>query len=305
MENIRTSTLILHNKNKQSIQHSQQNISRVTDQVTSGVESRDFEGISHKTSIESHLINKNIAQTLQKRIGNNELLTAKLSSIENNVMGMQDAIRDGLVLAVRSRTAGPNSGLDTELLAKQGLGRIRNLLQGQFNGQYLFSGTDTRTMPVTDFVTTSNIVAGNITGNYYLGNNDSMTSKISEGNQISYGLRANDAAVQKMIGAYHKMVEGYSLNDPTKYQEAVDLFNEAKVGLSNYIAGLGNDYAAVDEQIKLDKDLQIKLKERIAEVESVDVPTAMADLVNNQVQLQAAYTLLVRANSITLADYLH
>jgi flagellar hook-associated protein 3 FlgL len=304
MENIRTSTLVLHNNNKDSIRSAQKNIAKISNQVTSGIESRDFHGISHKTSIENHLINKNAKETLDGRIQNNTFLTSKMNSIEGSVMGLQDVVRDGLVLAVRARSAGPGSGLDTQGLAKQYLSKVHNLMQTQFNGQYLFSGSDIRTIPVNDFVNTSNLVSGNVTTNYYLGNNDQMISKISDTGQVEYGFKANDPAVSKLVGAFHKMIEGYSLNDSTKYTEAVDLLNESKIELSSYTARLGNSYAQVDEQLKLDKSLSLKLNELISDVESVDIPTAMADMVNSQVKLQASYMLLVRANSITLADYL-
>lgn len=305
MDNIRTSTLVLHNQSKHSMRGAQKSISKIVDQVTSGVESRDFHGISHKTNLESHLSNKNVLETLEKRMVNNRLLEKKLTAIENNVLGLQGVVTDGLVLSLRSRTTTSANALNTEDLAKQQLAKIHSLLQGEFNGQYLFAGSDVRNMPVEDFVNNTNLIAGNVTANYYNGNNDAMKSKISETNDIEYGFKANDSSVQKLIGAFHKMIEGKNLNDPTKYQEATDLLQEAKTEIGDYIAKLGNNYSIVENQVDFDERLSLRLKETVSDVESTDIPKAMGDMVNTQTQLQASYMLLVRANAITLADYLH
>jgi len=305
MTNIRTSTLVLHQQNKDGIRVAQNNITKVSDQVTSGIESRDFHGISHKTNVESHLINKNAQSTLNHRLRNNELLTKKFNTIEANVMGLHDVVKDGLVLSIRARSPASGDTLNTVDLAKQQLAKIHNLMQGEFNGQYLFSGSDVRTMPVNDFINNTNIVSGAATANYYQGNNDKMISKISDSTEIEYGLKANDPAIANIIGAFHKMIDAKISGDATKYVEAVDLLNIAKTELGNYTAKLGNNYEIVENQLKFDKILSLKLNETISDVEEVDIPIAMAEMINAQTQLQAAFTLLVRANSITLADYLH
>lgn len=305
MENIRSSSLVLFNQTKNSMRSSQKDISKLSYQITSGNKSQDYAGLPDTMPIESYLKTKNIQSSLTQRGEINNLLSKKLSEMENSIMSLTEVVQEGLNLGYKAKDPVIGPILNSDALAKQGLEKIKNLLNNQFNGQYLFSGSKVSTSPSGDFVNTSNIVSGNITANYYQGDDDINKARISEESTIEYGITANDPAMQKLIGAFHYIIEGKTTNNPAKYVQAMDLFNEAKVDINNLVAKLGNNSKIVENQIDMDNSLSIRMRELLQSVDEVDVTEAMGELVNSQVQLQAAYMLLVRATSITLADYLH
>lgn len=304
MESIRSSSLVLHNQTKKGMNKAQADINKLSYQVSSGNKSENYAGLSDSMPIEAYLKTRNIVASVEDRVRLNELLNRKMAAMESSVIGLTDVIKDGLSLLVKAKDPIMGPQLNSDELSRQQLEKVKSLLNNQFNGQYLFSGSRVSTLPTGDFVNTSNIVSGNVTANYYVGDNVTQTAKISEESSIPYGIKASDAAMQKLIGAFHFIIEGKNLNDPTKFDQAYSLLEESKVEVNNLIAKLGNNNMMVDNQIEYDNALTIRFKEALHEVDEVDVTEAMGELVNIQVQLQASYMLMVRASSITLADYL-
>lgn len=305
MGDIRSSSLVLHNQTKNSMRAAQGNINKLSYQISTGNKSQNYAGLSDSMPIESYLKTKNILSSMEDRITMNGLLTKKMSEMENSITSLSDVIQDGISLVIKAKDPVIGPQLDSTGLAKQLLEKIKGLMNNQFNGQYLFSGSKVNTVPNGDFVNTSNIVSGNVTGNYYQGDDDVQKAKISAESTITYGIKANDPALQKLIGALHFIIEGKTTNDNSKFTTAYNLFDESKTDVNNLIAKLGNNNSIVENQIEQDSSLTIRLRETLQGVDEVDITEAMGELVNVQVQLQAAYMLLVKASSITLADYLH
>jgi flagellar hook-associated protein 3 FlgL len=301
---LRNSTMTLFNRTQNSVKQTQSELNVLTRQISSGKNAETFLEVNEKVPSEVLLALRDQHSVSETRIKNNNLLDNKLSAMSNALLASKDVISNTISLVVRAKDPVIGQNLDSVELAKQQLGTIRNILNSQFNGQYLFAGNKISTEPVSDIVSTSNIVAGNVTYNYYNGDNSTQSLKISDTLVANYGITANENAFMELIAALHNMIDAKNLNDPTRYDTALDQLNSAKDKLGNLISTLGNNQMIVNTQVSLDTDKNLHLNELIQEIEDTDLTYALSKLAAVQNNLQAAYMLLVKANSVTLADFI-
>lgn len=304
MTAIRTASLVLHEQAKDSMMNARNEISRLSKEITSGKKADYFSELSDKQPLEAYLNIRNSLDTIVSRSKNNELLSKKITTVDSSIRSLQDLVSDGLTLAVQAKDPASGKNLDSISLAKQQLSSIKNLMNTQFNKQYVFSGSKIDTAAMGDIVNTSNVVAGIPTANYYLGDDKKMVAKISEDNTIEYGVTGDDQAFQYLIGAYHMLIDAKTAEDPVLFAKAVDWFNQAKVDVGNIIANVANNQKVIESQVKSDTDYVLRLQENVSEIEDVDTPEAMTELLAVQTQIQAAYMLLVRVSNMSLADYI-
>jgi flagellar hook-associated protein 3 FlgL len=303
-EGVRTSTASTQQQVKRSMDSSLKELARVTKQVTSGKRTTDYLGISEKITPEDFTNIKNSVSNIHARTKNNGLLKNKLNAYDHAITGLQELSSNIKVFIQQAKTPASGQTLDVVSIAKNYLGEVKHYLSSQFNSQHLFSGSKLSTDPLNDIVTNSNILLNTPTASYYQGDNELATSKISDENILEYGILGNHSAFQNLIGGLHRAIEARVEGNDAKFLDAYNWVHTASSELSSMLSKVGNDMDVVDSQLKMDEQTTLRLNEFVSQVEDTDTPEAMAELISIQAQLQAAYMLLVRINSSSLADYI-
>ncbi len=303
-EGIRISTLTSQEQVRKSMQTSQGDLGRVTKQITSAKKSDDFIGLAKETPTENYLSIRNTLTTISTSSKNNALLANKIEAMETAVSGLKELASDVKLLLQQTRDPVSGNNVDTVALAKNYLLDIKHYLSAEFNGQKLFAGSRMDVRPVGDIANVSNIVGSAPTANYYQGDDAIIQSRISDESIVEYGITANNPTFQKLIASLHQLIDGKVNNDPSKYTQAIAWADESNVELSAMISRVGSNAQKVDSELKKAQDSVLKLKELVANIEDTDTAEAMTELMAIQTQLQAAYMLLVRINSTSLADYI-
>ncbi len=301
---IRISTMTSQQQVRNSMQSSQGELARITKQITSTKQSDDFKGLKDQTPIENYLDLRNSLETITARAKNNQLLNHKMQAIEGSVTSLKEIASQVKLLIQQTRDPGSGNRSDTVVLAQNHLSAIKHHLSARFNGQSLFAGSRYDVVPVGDITKVSNVAINTPTANYYKGDNTIVSSQISEEHLIEYGITANNPTFQKMIASLHQLIDGKLNNDPTKYTQAATWSDEADTELSNMISRIGSHSKKIESELKDAEAYVNTLHETVGKIENTDLPMAAAELMSIQTQIQAAYMLLVRINSTSLADYI-
>jgi len=303
-ESIRVSTLNTQELVNRSVKSVNGELSRITKQITSGKRADTFLGISDKVSTEEFVSVKNAVNTISARSRNNALLVNKLNEYEGSVSNLQDIASKTKLLIQQAKDPVSGSSVDVVGLAKNLLSEAKSYLNTQFNGQYIFAGSKVDIAPIDDIEDNSSIILDAPSANYYNGDEIVANSRISEATFIEYGIKASDPSFQELIGSLHQVIDARTSGDSSKYDDAITWAEQSSKGLSMMLSKVGSSMEAVESHLKIDEQTALRLKDLISEIEDTDTPAAMAELMAVQAQMQAAYMLLARINSSSLADYM-
>jgi flagellar hook-associated protein 3 FlgL len=162
-------------------------------QEASGVTSTDYAGLG---SASEQVIN------LQVSVARSASYVSAATSADSKVQVMYSTVGSISDLYTQLRTlltAASNSATTDSTSvtqsAQQMLQEMTSLLNTQYSGQYLFGGADTQAAPVDTSSATYPAMSSPSTAStsYYQGNDQAASVRVSDGDQISYGVRAGSA----------------------------------------------------------------------------------------------------------------
>jgi flagellar hook-associated protein 3 FlgL len=303
-EGFRISSMNAQEQVKRTVNNVNGELSRLTKQITSGQKADSFIGLSDKVSTEEFISVKNAVNAMAARSRNNALLQNKLSEYDNAATNLQSIASRTKLLIQQAKDPVSGSAVDVIPLAKNLLNEAKSYLNTQFNGQYIFAGSKVNVPPIGDIENNTNIVLDNPTSNYYMGDEVVTSSRISEETFLEYGIKADDSSFQKLIGSLHQVIEARTFGDESKYNDAITWAEESSKGLSMMLSKVGSSMEAIESHLKIDEQSALRMKDFLSNIEDTDIPEAMGELMAVQAQMQAAYMLLTKINSTSLADYM-
>lgn len=300
MAGTRIGSLSLINDTLRDVTTTQTKLSELQNQISSGLKSRNFAGLNG--SVEQFTQVNGQINRAEQFSANNQLNISKLQTADvalTNISEIADKIKNAIL-----GTNGANIGTSnlaqvaTDLLASLG-----GELNASFNGQYIFSGTDTITQPVPS-TNVTNTAVGLPDDNYYVGSKQNATLRADERTEVEFPIRADDLAFQKIYAAARQAINAANSGDSSQLQAAQLLIQDGQKDLITARSRLGGTVVNIQNIDSRLKDLSTYWKQLSDGVSKTDIVAASTEVAGYQAILQATFQVYARLSQLKLSDYL-
>ncbi len=293
-------------------------------QISSGKKSQDYTGIAQDSfrliSLKSTQARATQhAQSIQQANGRLQVMDSTIGQIYDVASRFRTTILSAL-------NGGSTVSVDTATEAANALNEVSGLLNTQYEGRYIFSGSRTTTKPVDlngwplppNPITTTPVPAYDTY--YYKGDDVTASVEADTGLTVDYGIGADEPAFEYVLRAMYYVSKAGVPADTTTLNTALNLINTAMgTGPADSAYGvqpIGRDLAdlrssvgvaqqLLDDTAKRLSDLSLYLDQNIGDIENVDITDAMSRLAVQQTQLEASYTTLSRLGQLSLVQFLN
>jgi flagellar hook-associated protein 3 FlgL len=299
----RVSTYGQLNATLTSIMRLQSEVATATTQQASGLKSDTYQGIGADSQ---RLVNLEgqIARSMQY-VQQGEIVAARTSTMYEAVGGMVDVLSSYQTLLSTAMSADQAESAALNTSAQSLMDSFADLANTRLSGRYLFSGNATDTAPVDLGSYPAQTYPSSTDTSYYQGDDSIATFKASDDKTITYGVTANGSAFEQAIRALSLGVN--ASEDPVDQDaltEAYDLVNAALDDLLVSQTKLSSAASAIDSELDMQTDIQVRLEAMTSDIKEVDVAEALSRMETLQTQLEASYSAVSRINGLNLFDYL-
>ena len=275
--------------------------SAVTTQSSSGLKSETFSGIASDSQTVLNLQSQYSRITTQTSNATNAKST--VTSISSTLSSMGDVVTSALSnLSVAISTTG-STGTSTQTEMQLSLNQLVNLMNTQYAGNYIFSGSATSTAPVnlsdSNYTNLSTTTANT---SYYQGNNTVASVQASDDLTVNYGISADNTSFEKALRALSIAVA--NPNDTTSLKAAYDLLGQASTGIGDLESQATVQSNTLDNQITVNSGALSYIDTNISDLTSADLSQVSVQLTDMQNQLQASYAALAKLLNLNLSNYL-
>lgn len=289
--------LKLASKNQEALQ-------KVSMQIASNNKHEDFKGFAEDSTTEIFLNFKTTISEIGAHINANNSAISRVKTMDLSISQIQGLASElsGIITQRRNSASGSSMPIDTQV--KGILDKIAGALNVNFDGRFLFAGSKTNTMPVTN-INTSNLDGNNIPiDSYYNGNNDIVSVRSSNSEEIAYGLNANDPAFKDLIGAAHLVIEGHLADDDTILSQAMDMVSTAITELASARANVLSSKERMTKSNTNHTDFQLLIQGNLTKVSQTDIVQATSEMSALTAIVQAGYMAFSKMSNLRLTDYL-
>ena len=279
---------------------SQNKLGELQNQISSGYKSRDFEGLDG--SVEQFTqITAQLGRTQQYSTSNKGNI-AKLQTADAVIGQIIDIADQMKNIMVGANGAIIQTGNIPQVMNDL-LTSLANQLNGTFNGNYLFGGTDTANPPIPS-TSVANVTLGVPDDSYYAGAKQDGIMRADDRTDITFPVRADDVAFQKIYAAAKQAVTAAQNSDSVMMQSAQQLIQSAQGDLIAARSRVGS--AVVNIQANDDRLTAVAgyLKELSDNVSKTDLVAASTEVSGYQAILQASFQVYARLSQLRLSDYL-
>jgi flagellar hook-associated protein 3 FlgL len=298
-------------ENNQILQYLQQNKSTAEDlqlQITTGLKSTNFSGISSQAA---QLVNLTDQQAKQQSY----IDTINTVSTRLQVMGLSIGSIETLATQFVGNLPADAYNTEGETIqqqAQQVLSQVAGYLNTQDGSNYVFSGNNTSVAPVdTNGLPNPGSLTASSSGappnGYYQGDNGIAQATVDNNVTLTYGVDANDPAFEQFIRVLNFLAtsppfDQSNATDVANVNQATQILNQVVVQLQT----LQGTNALQQGQLSIDshKKALSLAKGSIADITKVDAATAITQLDTLQTQLQASYQIVGILQQLSLVNYL-
>jgi flagellar hook-associated protein 3 FlgL len=299
---MRVATFALSDQMTASALRTQSIMANVQMQEASGVKSQDFADYGTDTQ---NVVNLQVSVTrAQTYIDASSLAGSKVQAMYAAVGQITD-----LITQFRSDLSAATTGTSTSSAAvissaQNLLQEMGSLLNTQYNGEYLFAGARSTTVPV-DLSTFATSGTGSLTTpdtSYYKGDGQVTSVQVSAGQTVNYGVTADNSAFEQTMRALKFVANSTSLSSST-ISQASDLATSALDATSIVQAHLSNASSEIQAASAIQTDYKNYAQTLSGNLTGVDVAAVTAQLSTYQAQLQASYSAIAKIQGLSLASY--
>jgi flagellar hook-associated protein 3 FlgL len=278
-------------------------------QVGSGQTSQTFDGIapSAQRLVSLQTENSNLTQYL----ANNNLATQRLTSQQNTVTSLLSLASNVQTLLVNALNPGNAPNLALNQTAQSQLQEVAGLLNTQFEGQYLFSGTATNTPPVNlsapGFTPPGNTYPSTPDTAYYQGNSSSLSVQADDNFNVQYGASANTAGFEELIRSLNLAATTDTVPgqvDTQRLQEALGVVKQSITDITTVQSALGIQQGVLSDTQKTQTQTQLQLQQNIGDIQNIDVAQVATELTTAQNTLQSSFAVTARLGQLSLVNFL-
>ena len=273
-------------------------------QESSGETSSDFGGYG---SSSQQIINLQVSVTRsQSYIDAATQADSKLQVMSSTVTSVADVLTQFRSLLTSASNTASTDSASVKQSAQEMLGQMASLLNTQYDGGYLFSGSRTDQAPVN--VSSPPYAAATSPSSsdtsYYQGDDQAASVRVSDSQTVSYGVTADNTAFEQALRAMNLVANNSPLSTST-LTEALDLTSSAVDAVGVVRSNISNSASSVETASAYQTDYQSFAKDLGSSLTSVDVAAVTAQLSTYQAQLTASYAAISKVQSLDLASYLH
>ncbi len=284
----------------------QSELEKVSTQIATSNQHQDFKGYAGDGSAERLISFKETLSNVENYVTANTIIKARLDTMNQSVQKIQDIAANFAQLITLSRNAASGSDIPLAVQGEAALDSIAAQLNVKFDGRYLFSGSKTDTAAVSDLNLNTNLNSSNEpTDNYYQGDSSPPSIKVSDFQDVSYGVLANDPAFQKLIGAINLAMDGHAAGDDTKLAAAFDMVDDAINGLTAVRANIIASTTSVTDATEIHRSVDLTITENIKNISSTDIVEATTTMSNLQALVQATYIAYNRLSQLKLSNFIN
>ncbi|MDX2112437.1 MAG: hypothetical protein SFW63_01700 [Alphaproteobacteria bacterium] len=298
----RVSTFGLQQTTLRDASRTQEQLSQLQIQLSSGLKAQTFEGIANQT--EQFLqLDTRISRT-RLFTENNRVAITRMSTTDNVLSQSIETVTSlkSLIMQRRNGAIAGNMAFPEQL---EGIWkRLSAELNTTLEGRYLFSGTRTDVAPIKSSPFPTLRVDGVPDDGYYNGSSDDMTIRADDNIDITYNVRANEPAYQKVFAALAMAKKGHETDNQ---QDLIKAFELADQGLKEVIsvrARVSSNKLSLEQIVERQDSLSLYWKGVKEEISNTDLVTVSTQVAVNQGVLQASFQAFARINSLRLVDFL-
>ena len=298
----RVTQLAQQNLTLSNILDAQKRIYDTQIQISSGLKSQTFTGISREAS---RLVSLEGLQTRFEQLEkNNSIVESRLQRMDQSVSSIFDAMTEMRNLVIQRNNAASGTAVPLAAVAQNLLDVVAGQLNVKENGRFLFAGTLTNTAPVI-FPVPDPTVFGTPDATYYQGNSTELTVRIDDAITIKYGMTADRTAFQEVIGALKAAIQGDATNNTTLLNTSLALADSALASLAGFRAEIGSDMSTIELAKQRNDDFLLFVEQSISDIVNVDIPAAITQLTTAETILQASFLTIARISNLSLTNFLN
>jgi flagellar hook-associated protein 3 FlgL len=272
-------------------------------QEASGLVSSDFGGLGSTTQ---QVLNLQVSATRsQSYIDAATLTNSKIQVMYSAVNSIADLATQFRALLTSATSASSTDAASVTESARNMLEQTASVLNTQYNGNYLFGGSETKTAPVdvssTSYSETTS--PSSVDTGYYQGDSQLASVRVSDSQTVSYGVSADNTAFEKIMRAMNLAASNSPLSTET-LNEALDLAVEGIDELGLVQTRISNASASIENASAYQTEYLSYVQTLGSDLTSVDVAAVTAKLATYQAQLTASYSAIAKVQSLNLASYL-
>jgi flagellar hook-associated protein 3 FlgL len=292
------------------IMQSENTLNKTQAQVTSGKVATDYAGMGDKTAVleaTRSLSERTTAYQSATTAASNQvdLQNTQLSSLSD----LANTLRSDITTAVAN-----NDGSTLMSDAQGVMDQLTQILNTKdANGNYIYGGDNNNQPPVT-VSSLSDLTSLSSISQAFQNGSKTSSVMVADGQTVKVGVLASDVGTQLMqtlkdIADYNAGTDGNFSTAMTstqssflsgEVQSAVDAANQ----VNNAAATNGNNYQQLQNALASQTSLSTMYKGFVSDLQDVDMATAITNLNQNQVALQAAMQVTSQLNQISLLNYL-
>jgi len=288
----------------------QQELFAAQQQVNTGKKAEDYKGYAGQTSAmisarslkarnESY---KTAAQGVEQSLQTNDL---QLTSVVDTTRSLRQAVLSAL---------GENTATGLAEAVNQAFLTTASVANTQVGGNYTFGGSRTDQKPVT--VTSLAELAALPTADDAFNNDDFIArAQVSEGTKMDYGLTADQVALPifSVLSAFEQFNQGpdgdmgqgqLSTDQRDFLQGMLDGLDDVTQIVQSVQVGNGLSMSRLDEIMKQQQAQTTYLETFIADIEDVDIASAITRLQSEQAAIEASYRVIGNLSALSLNNFL-
>jgi len=192
---------------------------------------------------------------------------------------------------------------DLAATAQSALDELVSLLNTQYNGRHLFSGSMTGNAPV-DLDGASYDLSTPQT-DYYKGNDRRASVRVSSSQVVDYGVMADSDGIETAIRVLASFVSvtGDTLTDEA-LGDGMSLLSGAIDDILVSQTGLSLSASTLEGAIERNENVTSLTSETVGDLTGVDVAQVAVNISSYEARLNASYAALAKILSVNLDDYI-
>jgi flagellar hook-associated protein 3 FlgL len=290
------------------IMQAESNLNTTQAQVTSGQESSEYSGYGDKTAVLEATRSVANRTTAYQTATTNALTQvneqdSQLSSLSDLANSLRSAITTALA----------NNDGSTLMTTAQGIfdqaSQILNTKDA--NGNYLYGG-DNNSQPPLSISDMSGLASPATAAGAFQNGTVPSSVMVADGQTVQTGVLASDAGTQLMatlkslvdLNNSTPLSTSLTAAQQTALSTAVGSATDAATAINNVAAQNGNNYSELQDASANQSTMSNLYSTFVSNIQNVDMSTAITQLNQNQVALQAAVQVTAQLNQISLLNYL-
>jgi flagellar hook-associated protein 3 FlgL len=298
----RISTYATHQNTLTNFNRVQLNLTELQRQISSGRKSDTFAGLN---GVVEQFTSVNAKMTrAEQYYQQNAIVIGRLQTMDSAMDSLTSIAQEARNLIVLSRNPAVGDTMNLKIQAQRLLENIEGQLNTNIEGRYLFAGGKTDRPAVSD-LTVSNLIGLTPNDSYYQGDGLDLAVNATDSMTVTYGVRANEEGIMKLVGALHAAILGEDAENPEVYlEQAHSMVNEAIDGIVTLGARINSNITLLQRTNEQHESQRLYWKGLTEELTKTDIVEASTQVSVEQAILQAAFQTFSRITSLNLSDYL-